>query len=78
MSNNKNIFIKKNHIFIIAEIGVNHNGNLKIAKKLIDHAKKADADAVKFQTYNVDDLVLKNTKVAKYQKITVASSKIQG
>ena len=68
MSNNKNIFIKKNHIFIIAEIGVNHNGNLKIAKKLIDHAKKADADAVKFQTYNVDDLVLKNTKVAKYQK----------
>ena len=36
---------------IIAEIGINHNGNIKIAKKLIDFAKKAGANCVKFQSY---------------------------
>lgn len=40
-----------NKVFIIAEIGINHNGNLELAKKLIDSAKRAGADAVKFQTY---------------------------
>ena len=41
-------------IFIIAEIGINHNGDLKIAKKLIDLAKDAGADAVKFQKRTID------------------------
>jgi len=53
---------------IIAEIGVNHNGNLNIAKKLIKQAKLAGADIVKFQTYLTEDLVLKNTRLANYQK----------
>ena len=41
-------------IKVIAEIGINHNGDLKIAKKLIDCAKKAGADAVKFQKRTID------------------------
>ena len=55
--------------FIIAEIGVNHNGSLNIAKKMINAAKKAGADAVKFQIFLADDLVLKNTKKVDYQKL---------
>ena len=47
-------------IFVIAEIGINHNGDLKIAKKLIDGAKKAGADAVKFQKRNVNLVYSKN------------------
>ena len=53
---------------IIAEIGVNHNGSLKIAKKLVRQAKLAGADIVKFQTYITEDLVIQNTELAKYQK----------
>ena len=58
----------KNQIKIIAEIGVNHNGSLKIAKKLIDEAKKCNADYVKFQTFRAKNLVTKNLSVLKYQK----------
>ena len=47
-------------IFVIAEIGINHNGDLKIAKKLIDGAKKAGADSVKFQKRNVNLVYSKN------------------
>jgi len=53
---------------IIAEAGVNHNGKLSLAKKLIDGASKAGADYIKFQTYNVDLLVAKNASLAQYQK----------
>lgn len=53
--------------FIIAEAGVNHNGSLKNAFKLIDLAKKAGADAVKFQTFNTNSSTIKNLKKAKYQ-----------
>lgn len=53
--------------FTIAEVGVNHNGNLEIAKQLIDIATEAGVDAVKFQTYNVPDLVLPNVEKAPYQ-----------
>ena len=49
---------------VIAEAGVNHNGNIKIAKKLIDAAAFAKADYVKFQTYDVDSLILKNTNLS--------------
>jgi len=53
---------------IILEVGVNHNGSIKIAKKLIDYAKESGADYVKFQSFITDELVLPNTKLAKYQK----------
>ena len=57
----------KNRIKIIAEIGVNHNGDISLAKKLIDEAKKAGADYVKFQTFKADKLVTKKTKKTVYQ-----------
>ena len=53
--------------YIIAEVGPNHNGSLKIAKKLIRAAKRANVDFIKFQTYNVDSLIIKKTKKANYQ-----------
>ena len=56
-----------NKLQIIAEIGVNHNGKVFIAKKLIDVAAEAGATAVKFQTYVTDNFVLKKTKKVKYQ-----------
>jgi N,N'-diacetyllegionaminate synthase len=54
-------------ILIIAEAGVNHNGDLDLAKKLIDIAAEAGADLVKFQTFNADRLVTSNAKKAAYQ-----------
>lgn len=54
-------------VFIIAEAGVNHNGNLDNAKRLIDEAKNAGADAVKFQTFISKNLVTKNAVKANYQ-----------
>lgn len=57
--------------YIIAEAGVNHNGDIKIAHKLIEEAKKAGADCVKFQTFKAENLVTKNSPKAKYQlKVT--------
>jgi len=56
--------------FIIAEAGVNHNGDVNLAKKLIDAAKKARADAVKFQTFKAENVVTKNAEKADYQKET--------
>jgi N-acetylneuraminate synthase len=53
--------------FIIAEIGVNHNGNIELAKKLIDAANDAGADAVKFQSFIVEELVSNKTKKPDYQ-----------
>jgi N,N'-diacetyllegionaminate synthase len=55
-------------VFIIAEAGVNHNGSLEVAHKLIDVAAKAGADAVKFQTFKAENLVTKNTQKAGYQQ----------
>lgn len=60
-----------NKTLFIAEAGVNHNGKISIAKKLINIAKKADADFVKFQIFNTDDLVIKKSPLAKYQKINI-------
>ena len=56
-------------VVFIAEAGVNHNGSLKIAKKLINAAKKANADYVKFQSFDYSKLATKNAKKANYQKI---------
>ena len=60
--------LKSRKVLIIAEAGVNHNGSIKIAKKLIDVAAKAKADMVKFQTFKAENLVTKNAKKADYQK----------
>lgn len=64
-------------IFIIAEAGVNHNGSLELAKKLIDAATDAGADAVKFQTFKADNLVSKSAQKAAYQKQTTDASESQ-
>ncbi len=58
----------KEKVLIIAEAGVNHNGDLKLAKKLIDAAADAGVDYVKFQTFNSKKLVSKNAQKAEYQK----------
>lgn len=66
-----NIFSNKfNKIFAVAEIGINHNGKLQNAIRLINHAKKAGFSAVKFQFYKPDLLLKKNTPLAIYQKKT--------
>ena len=57
-------------VFIIAEAGVNHNGSIELAFKLIDAAVESGADAVKFQTFKAENLVSKNTQKAEYQKQT--------
>ena len=54
-------------IFVIAEVGVNHNGKLSLAKRLVDCAKKVGADAVKFQTYIAEHLTTDKTLTAEYQ-----------
>lgn len=54
-------------VFIIAEAGVNHNGNIELAKKLIDIAKDSGADAVKFQTAKAENVISKFAQKAQYQ-----------
>lgn len=58
----------KNKIFIIAEAGVNHNGNINLAYKMVDEAKKAGADCIKFQTFKTEKIIYKEAKKAEYQK----------
>ncbi len=57
-------------VFIIAEAGVNHNGSFKLACELVDEAKKAGVDCIKFQTFKSENLVSKNAAKADYQKET--------
>lgn len=56
------------HVLIIAEAGVNHNGSIDIAKRLIDKAVEAGADLIKFQTFKSEKLVSKSAKQAEYQQ----------
>lgn len=60
-----------NKVVIIAEAGVNHNGDINVAKKLIDAAVDAGVDYVKFQTFKADSLVSKSAKKAQYQSVNV-------
>jgi N-acetylneuraminate synthase len=63
--------------YIIAEAGVNHNGNLELAKLMIDKAKEAGVDCIKFQTFVSKNIVSKNASKAEYQKQQTNSSESQ-
>ena len=63
--------------FIIAEAGVNHNGDFRLAKKLIEAAKDAGVDAVKFQTFKAEDVVTKSVEMAEYQKKNIGQKESQ-
>ena len=64
-------------VFIIAEAGINHNGLIENAYKLVDVAVEAGVDAVKFQTFKAKNLVTKNANKADYQKQTTNKSETQ-
>ena len=63
--------------FTIAEAGVNHNGSLELAKKMIDEAVAAGVDAVKFQTFKAEKVVSRYAPKAEYQKKTTTASEFQ-
>ena len=65
------------HVIIIAEAGVNHNGSFEIVKKMVDAAKEAGVDYVKFQTFNPKKLVSQYAEKAEYQKETTGSDETQ-
>ena len=67
----------KNRVLIIAEAGVNHNGDIEIAKKLVDAAADAGADVIKFQTFNSEKLVTKLAPKAEYQIHTTDKAQSQ-
>lgn len=64
-------------IFIIAEAGVNHNGSLKTAKRMVDVAANAGADAIKFQSFRAESLVSRFAPKAAYQKINMPGGESQ-
>lgn len=68
---------KDNPCFIIAEAGVNHNGKLELAKKLVDVAKEAGVDAVKFQTFKTANLTTERAELTEYQERNIGKKESQ-
>ena len=64
-------------VFIIAEAGVNHNGNFNLAKRLVIEAKKAGADCIKFQTFKAENLVTEKSPKAAYQILSTNARESQ-
>ena len=64
-------------VFIIAEAGVNHNGNMDLALQMVDAASKAGANAIKFQTFRAETLVTRTATKANYQKEASGSDESQ-
>ena len=69
--------MKKDKVFIVAEAGINHNGKLENAIKLVDAASNAGADAVKFQTFIAEACISKNAPKAEYQNRNLESNESQ-
>lgn len=64
-------------VFIIAEAGVNHNGDIEVAKRLIDEAAKAKVDAIKFQSFKAAHLVTPTARKADYQEVNTMEQESQ-
>jgi N,N'-diacetyllegionaminate synthase len=69
--------ISEDRTFIIAEAGVNHNGSIDVAKRLVEEACRAGADCVKFQSFSADRLVSRSAEKALYQKRTTEGPSTQ-
>lgn len=65
-----------NHTLIIAEAGVNHNGSIQLAKKMVEKAAEAGADYIKFQTFKASNLVTKSARQAEYQQRNIGCQEI--
>ncbi len=65
------------HVCVIAEAGVNHNGSIKLAKEMIVKAKEAGADYIKFQTFIPKEVVSRYADKAEYQKLTTGADQTQ-
>ena len=70
----QNFFSELSRVYLIAELGVNHNGDMDMARQMVVAAKRAGADAVKFQTFTADTLVTSGTPKVRYQEATTAST----
>ena len=68
---------KTKHTYIIAEAGVNHNGNFQLAKQLVDAAVESGADCIKFQTFVPENIVSRYAEKSDYQKRNTESSESQ-
>ena len=88
MASNENLVVSRIHIadrvvgpghacFVIAEAGVNHGGNVETAKRLVEVATEAGADAIKFQSFNAEKLVTAEAPMAPYQVENTGSSESQ-
>lgn len=67
------LYYNMKHTLIIAEAGVNHNGSMEIAKRLVDAAADAGVDYIKFQTFKTEKLVARSARMAEYQKRNVGT-----